>query len=104
MNVRRNGLILVGIAVLSVFLVATFEDTQVLAKGGNPEYRWLTGSGMTVFGLSCDLGALVGDLCPDKAVSSLDGSTFELTGEGTFSLRGRHSRRGHGKVSGAAVS
>ena len=100
MNVQRNGLILVGIAVLSIFLVATFGDTQVLAKGRNPEYRWITASAMTVFGLTCDIGALIGDLCPDMAVSSLDGSTFELTGEGKFSLRGRHSRRGPGKVSG----
>ena len=59
MNVKRKGLILVGIAVLSGFLVAAIGDTPVLAKHRNLEYRWIAASGMTLFGLSCNFASLV---------------------------------------------
>ena len=99
MNLRKTLSIVGAIAAFGV-LIVPLAGQSAWAKDRPIEYRWLAASGLTVFGTACDVGSLVGDLCPDKAVSSEDGSTVEISGEGRFRLRDDDEGSRRGKITG----
>lgn len=84
MNARRKLRSLVLTAAVGLVLIPLAGQN---AWAHRPiEYRWLAASGLTLFGPVCDVGALINDLCPDKAESTKDLSTLEISGEGRFQV------------------